>query len=96
MKKTGERRIFSKMTIKIPKEQKDEIVSRIQTFYYEQTGDEIGQLAAENWFEFFYKEVGPVFYNQGIMDSKDVLMDKMLLLEEDLYALKRPDHERRR
>nr|WP_262372110.1 hypothetical protein [Rossellomorea aquimaris] len=24
------------------------------------------------------------------MDSKDVLMDKMLMLEEDLYALKRP------
>jgi uncharacterized protein (DUF2164 family) len=78
------------MFTKIPKEQKDAMIERIQTFYYEQTGDEIGDLGAENWFDFFMKEIGPYLYNQGVMDSKDVLMDKMLLLEDDLYALKRP------
>ncbi|PFA70739.1 hypothetical protein CN378_00270 [Bacillus sp. AFS015802] len=75
---------------KIPKEQKDEMIGRIQSFYYEQTGDEIGDLGAENWFDFFMKEMGPFLYNKGVMDSKEVLMDKILLLEDDLYALKRP------
>ncbi|UTE75971.1 DUF2164 domain-containing protein [Rossellomorea sp. KS-H15a] len=78
------------MFTKIPKEQKDEMIGRIQRFHYEQTGDEIGDLGAENWFDFFMKEIGPFLYNKGVMDSKDVLMDKMLLLEDDLYALKRP------
>ena len=78
------------MFTKIPKEQKDTMIERIQTFYYEQTGNEIGDLGAGNWFDFFMKEIGPYLYNQGVMDSTDVLMDKMLLLEDDLYALKRP------
>ncbi|TYS75248.1 DUF2164 domain-containing protein [Rossellomorea aquimaris] len=82
------------MFTKIPKEQKDTMIERIQMFYYEQTGDEIGGLGAENWFDFFMKEIGPYLYNQGVMDSKDVLMDKMLLLEDDLYALKRPVNTR--
>ncbi|MCA1054455.1 DUF2164 domain-containing protein [Rossellomorea aquimaris] len=75
---------------KLPKEAKDEMIQRIQTFHYEQTGDEIGDLGAENWLDFFLKEIGPFLYNQGIEDSKQVLMDKMLLMEDDLYALKRP------
>ncbi|MCA1062967.1 DUF2164 domain-containing protein (plasmid) [Cytobacillus spongiae] len=82
------------MYTKIPKEQKDTMIERIQTFHYEQTGDEIGDLGAENWFDFFMKEIGPFLYNQGVEDSKSVLMDKMLLLEDDLYALKRPVHNR--
>ncbi|WP_240189953.1 DUF2164 domain-containing protein [Bacillus sp. P14.5] len=78
------------LTIKMTKEEKEEIIGRIQTFHYEQHGEEIGMLGAENLFEFFTRELGPYFYNKGIMDSKDVLMDKVLMLEEDLYALKRP------
>ncbi|MBM7584154.1 uncharacterized protein (DUF2164 family) [Bacillus pakistanensis] len=78
------------MYIRLQKEVKDDLKGRIQTYYYEQTGDEIGDLAAENWLDFIIKELGPHFYNQAVTDSKDVLMDKMLQLEEDLYALKRP------
>ncbi|WP_409250991.1 DUF2164 domain-containing protein [Bacillus sp. SCS-153A] len=78
------------LLIKMPKEEKDEIIGRIQTFHYEQHGEEIGNIGAENLFEFILKELGPYFYNKGVMDSKEVLMDKMLLLEDDLYALKRP------
>ncbi|WP_456274421.1 DUF2164 domain-containing protein [Bacillus sp. AK031] len=78
------------LVIKMPKEEREEIIERIQTFHYEQHGEEMGLIGAENLFDFFVKEIGPYFYNRGIMDSKDVLMDKMLLLEEDLYSLKRP------
>ncbi|MCP3738968.1 DUF2164 domain-containing protein [Rossellomorea sp. BNER] len=78
------------MYIRLKKEEKDDLRGRIQTYYYEQTGDEIGELAAEHWLEFIIKEIGPYLYNQAVTDSKDVLMDKMLQLEEDLYALKRP------
>mgnify|MGYP005830286683 CR=1 FL=1 len=78
------------LLIKMPKEEKDEIIGRIQTFHYEQHGEEIGIIGAENLFDFFMKELGPYFYNKGVMDSKEVLMDKMLLMEDDLYALKRP------
>ncbi|MGM0845320.1 MAG: DUF2164 domain-containing protein [Bacillota bacterium] len=78
------------LPIKMPKEEREEIISKIQTFHYEQHGEEVGTLGAENLLEFFMRELGPYVYNKGIMDSKDVLMDKMLMLEEDLYALKRP------
>jgi uncharacterized protein (DUF2164 family) len=78
------------LVIKMSKEEKEEIIERIQTFHYEQHGEEIGMIGAENLFEFFMKELGPYFYNKGVMDSKEVLMDKMLQLEDDLFALKRP------
>jgi uncharacterized protein (DUF2164 family) len=81
------------LVIKMSKEEREEIISRIQSFHYEQHGDEIGLIGAENMFEFFVKELAPYFYNKGVMDSKNVLMDKMLLLEEDLYTLKRPIKE---
>lgn len=76
--------------IKLPKEEKDELLGRIQAFHYEQHGEEMGMIGAENLLEFILKELGPFFYNKGVSDSKDVLMDKMLLLEDDLFALKRP------
>ncbi|RLQ95415.1 DUF2164 domain-containing protein [Falsibacillus albus] len=77
------------LDIKLPKEQKQLLIGRIQTYFYEDRGEEIGDLAAENFFHFILKEFGPFIYNQGVQDSKFVLEQKMENLDEDLEALKR-------
>ncbi|WP_335873030.1 DUF2164 domain-containing protein [Bacillus sp. 2205SS5-2] len=81
--------------IRIPKEERDEIALLIQQFFYEQNGDEIGEIFAENLLDFMLKEIGPYLYNQGVADAKDVLEQKYISMEEDLYALKRPTNIRR-
>ena len=72
------------MIIRIPKENKEEIISSLQNFFYYERLEEIGHLAAENFLDFVLKEIGPYFYNQGIKDTKDMVDQKMLSLEEDI------------
>jgi uncharacterized protein (DUF2164 family) len=78
------------MDINISKENKKEIISAIQTYFYEEREDEIGDLAAELLLDFFLEQIGPHFYNQGVHDTKEMVMDRMVSMEVDLEALKRP------
>ncbi len=78
------------MFIKFSQEQKNRMVADIQRFFEEERGEEIGELAAENVLEFVKEYLGPHFYNQAIKDTKELVEQKMLSIEEDLYALERP------
>lgn len=78
------------MFINFSKQQKDQMLSDIQRFFYEERDEEIGSLAAENVLEFFKKHLGPHFYNEGIRDSKKMMDEKLATLEEDFYLLERP------
>ncbi|MEH6944281.1 DUF2164 family protein [Bacillus sp. JJ722] len=78
------------MPIKIPREQKLEIVANIQNHFYKEMSDEIGDLAAENLLDFMLKELSPYIYNQAIKDARMTVEQKMIALEEDLYALEKP------
>jgi uncharacterized protein (DUF2164 family) len=78
-----------KMFIKFTKEEKMMMIEDIQRYYYQENGDEIGELAAENLLEFIKESIGPHFYNQAIKDAKNLVEQRMQTLEEDLYALER-------
>ncbi len=78
------------MNLKIPKEQKTQIVAMVQQYFREERGEEIGDLAAEFLIDFMIKQMGPFIYNQAIEDVQAVLNQKMAALEEDVYALKMP------
>lgn len=66
------------------------MIADIQRFFEEERGEEIGEIAAENVLEFVKEHLGPHFYNQAIKDTKELVEQKMLSIEEDLYALERP------
>ncbi|WP_088103074.1 DUF2164 domain-containing protein [Halalkalibacter urbisdiaboli] len=78
------------MYIRLPKENKDKIISKLQDYFYNERSEEIGNLAAENLLDFVLKEIGPYFYNQGVKDAKEVFEQKMLSIEEDILSLERP------
>lgn len=78
------------MNLKIPKEQKMQIVSLVQQYFREERDEEIGNLAAEFLIDFMLKQTGPFIYNQAVEDVQSVLNQKMAALEEDVYALKMP------
>lgn len=78
------------MFIKFSQEQKNRMIADIQRFFEEERGEEIGEIAAENVLEFVKEHLGPHFYNQAIKDTKELVEQKMLSIEEDLYALERP------
>ncbi|MFC0189670.1 DUF2164 domain-containing protein [Fictibacillus aquaticus] len=77
------------MLMKWSKEQKADAVRNIQSFFWDERGEEIGMLAAENLLQFMIDTLGPHMYNQGIEDAKKMTEDKLMNLEEDLESLKR-------
>ncbi len=77
------------MLIHFSKQQKDAMIQEIQRYFYEERGEEIGNLAAENLLEFFKQNLGPHFYNEAIKDARLLMEQKMTSIEDDLYALEK-------
>jgi|BioPla2DNA2_1021312.scaffolds.fasta_scaffold415903_1 uncharacterized protein (DUF2164 family) len=78
------------ISIKLPKEQKDMIVRDLKAFFEEERSETIGNLAAEQFIDFMIKEVGPFLYNKGIEDARQLVMEQLAFVEEELYSLQRP------
>lgn len=76
--------------VKIPKEEREQLIQGIQGYFLDEREEEIGELAAGFMLDFFLKEAGPYLYNQGVMDAKKLLQEKVLNMEEDIDALQRP------
>ncbi len=77
------------MFIQFTKQQKDAMIREIQRYFYEERGEEIGNLAAENLLEFCKQNLGPYFYNEALKDARLLVEQKMNSIEEDLYALEK-------
>ncbi|MBP1080153.1 MULTISPECIES: DUF2164 domain-containing protein [Bacillus] len=80
------------MHLSLKKEEKDQIISDIQQFFYEERDEEIGELAAEQAFAFIKEKLGPYFYNLGVSDCRKVLEDKAQAMEDELFALEKRIH----
>ncbi|WP_449600807.1 DUF2164 domain-containing protein [Paenibacillus sp. Marseille-Q9583] len=76
--------------IKIQREHKLQITSSIQDYFETELSSEIGQLASENLLDFMLKELSPYIYNQALADARKMIEQKMISIEEELYALEQP------
>ncbi|MNO49673.1 hypothetical protein D3C76_400280 [compost metagenome] len=76
--------------IKIQREHKLQITSSIQEYFDTELSSEIGQLASENLLDFMLKELSPYIYNQALADARKVIEQKMISVEDELYALEQP------
>lgn len=75
--------------IKFEKEERAEIVSRIQTYFREELDSSIGEIPAELLLNFFSEQMGAFYYNQGLADAKAVLGKVVEDVEERIYSLER-------
>lgn len=83
------------MVIRIAKETKEEMISSLKDYFYNERSEEIGDLAAENMLHYFIEEIGPHIYNQGVRDAKAMVDQKMMNLEEDIFALEKSVRKKR-
>lgn len=84
------------MNIKLPREQKQQLIERVQSYFYEERSEEIGDLSAELLLDYMIKEIGPVIYNQAIQDAIKTVGEKMVSLEDDLHSLEKTTAANRR
>lgn len=73
---------------KIPKEEKEALISDLQAQLDADHGIEMGNLAAEQLIDYMIGQLSAPIYNQAVEDASKLLMERMGALEDDLYALK--------
>lgn len=76
--------------LKLPKEQKQQLVHSLQSYLETELDVEIGQLAGEGLLDHMLRELAPHVYNQALADARKVVEQRMASIEEELYALELP------
>lgn len=78
------------LAMKLPREQKEQLIQRMQQFFELERSETIGSIAAEQLLDFVIGEIGPHMYNHAINDARKVVLVRMQTLEDELYALEKP------
>lgn len=91
-----ERMITLSISIKIPKEEKKQLIQNVQAYFEEERSETIGDLAAEQYIDFMIRELGPYIYNKAITDARTLVNEKFNQLEDELYTLEKPIQNLRR
>ena len=73
--------------IKLDDSVKVEVVSKLQKYFEDELQQEIGGFDAEFLLDFFSKEVGGYYYNQGLADALKGFESKMEDVGELIYQL---------
>ena len=72
-------------TIKVTKEQRDEMIAAIKNYFLKEREEEVGDLRAGLMLDFILEELAPEFYNQGVLDSYTYMKDTI----EDLLSIRK-------
>ena len=73
----------SEERIKLEKEKRADMVKAMISYFKNERGEEIGQLAAGMLLDFIIEELAPEFYNQGVLDSCAYMNERV----EDMGSL---------
>ena len=74
-----------KNKIKLTNEKREEMISAIKTYFFNEREEEIGDLAASLILNFIIEELAPEFYNQGVYDSYKYMNDRI----DDLLSIQK-------
>ena len=77
-------------TIEFSKAQKDSLVLKLQRYFAAELDQELGQFDADFLLDFFAKEMGAVYYNQGLYDAQAILNDKIADISDAIYEIEKP------
>lgn len=69
--------------IQLSKDQKDEMIARIQNHFRNERAEEIGNLAATLFLHFIVEELASEFYNQGVQDAYRYMTERC----EDMLSI---------
>lgn len=73
--------------IEFSKEERGEIVSRIQRYFSDELDQQIGAIPAEFLLAFFTDEIGKFYYNKGLSDAQAVFMSKLDDINDAIYGM---------
>ncbi|HEX6545750.1 MAG TPA: DUF2164 family protein [Bryobacteraceae bacterium] len=74
------------MKTELSKEVRTQAINSIQQYFRENMAEPVGDLAASLLLNFFLEELGPIVYNQAIVEAQARMMKYVSELNGDLYA----------
>lgn len=75
--------------VKLDDSIKAEVVAKLQKYFEDELGQEIGSFDAEFLLDFFSEKVGGYYYNQGLADALRGFEGKMEDVADLIYQLER-------
>ncbi|WP_067514965.1 DUF2164 domain-containing protein [Endozoicomonas ascidiicola] len=76
--------------IKLSKQDKDMLISKIKEYFDTELEQEVGGFEAEFLIDFFAREIGPHFYNQGLTDAHTLFLEKTEEIGYLMQELEKP------
>ena len=70
-------------------EQRNELTQRVRTYCEGELSLELGRFDVEFLVDFFTKEIGPAYYNQGLFDAVAMLDKRVDDLRESMLTLEK-------
>ncbi len=81
--------------IDFSKDEKATLVRKIQLYFSEELGQQIGQFDAEFLIDFVSRELGAYYYNRGLQDAQAALAAKLDDVLDAIYQLELPTEFRK-
>ena len=76
--------------IKFSASQKELLIHKLQHYFSNELDQELAQFDADFLLDFFTKEMGNHFYNQGIYDAQRLLSEKIDYISDEMFQLEKP------
>ncbi len=73
--------------IEISKDQRREACETLRKYMRNELDFELEQFDGEFLFDFILQHFGPLFYNQGVNDSQQIIERKMADIADELYEI---------
>jgi uncharacterized protein (DUF2164 family) len=77
------------MSIDFSKEEKADLVERLQKYFAVEFDQELGSFEAQFFLDFISQTIGPFYYNRGIYDAQALLQDQLEQVGESIYQLEK-------
>ncbi|GAA6173259.1 DUF2164 domain-containing protein [Colwellia sp. KU-HH00111] len=75
--------------IEFSSEQRAAMVEKLQDYFDSELDQELEQFDAEFLLDFFSKEIGAHFYNQGLHDARAVFESRIEAIDDEIYAIEK-------
>lgn len=69
---------------------KDALILKLQRYFQAELEQDLEQFDAEFLLDFFAKEMGNAYYNQGLYDAQTVLNEKIDSISDAIYEIEKP------
>jgi len=76
--------------IEFSSDQKELITNELRRYLNEEMGADLGTFEAMDLFDFVAENIGPMFYNRGLLDAQAVLSKRIDAVTEAISELEKP------